>query len=205
MWTCEHVNMWMWILTSAFLSVAIVWPVGLAAAGQPIDHLVKQLSSTLFVVLDREPASLARSRNIVDNVLFLAILLTITTKEIFSTILSTMYFLSGLCVWRIYVYFLITCWMLQLSKVLNWWIILLIFWSITWVGPIDYLSIDQRDQAKCFPKKSSADSGASLKTETLKTFTNNSQDSTMNEIAVVNFNSRFQPIIKKSYITIYII
>lgn len=30
-------------------------------------------------------------------------------QEIFSTILSTTYFLSGLCVWRIYVYFLIIC------------------------------------------------------------------------------------------------
>jgi len=72
-------------------------------------------------------------------------------QEIFSTILSTTYFLSGLCVWRIFVYFLIisydiwrgiyhkismyfliTCWMPQVLKVLDWWAIYwLIFWSIT--------------------------------------------------------------------------
>lgn len=83
------------------------------------------------------------------------------SQEIFSTILSTTYFLSGLCVWRIYVYFLIicydiwrsiyhkislyfliTCWMLQVLKVLDWWFILinLLIDNLSWSGLIDQRS-----------------------------------------------------------------
>jgi len=134
-------------------------------------------------------------------------------QEIFSTILSTTYFLSGLCVWRIYVYFLIicydiwriyhkismyfliTCWMLQVLK--SPWsmdhLINLLINNLSWSGLIDQRS--SQVFAPKIPSSSSGDSVAKLKTETLDTFANNSQDSTLNEIAVVNFYSRFHPII----------
>jgi len=136
-------------------------------------------------------------------------------QEIFSTILSTTYFLSGLCVWRIFVYFLIisydiwrgiyhkismyfliTCWMPQVLKVLDWWAIYwLIFWSITWVDQkINWPEIMPSVRPKkLHPHHHRGDSMAKLKSR--NTFTNNSQDSTLNEIAVVNFYSRFHPII----------
>ena len=79
----------------------------LTSSGQWID-LVRIIIHFLRCIASRNQPAWSR-HNIVDNVLFLAILSAICPQEIFSTILSTTYFLSGLCVWRIYVYFLIIC------------------------------------------------------------------------------------------------
>ena len=96
---------------------------------------------------------------------------------------------------KISMYFLITCWMLQVLK--SPWsmdhLINLLINNLSWSGLIDQRS--SQVFAPKIPSSSSGDSVAQLKTETLDTFANNSQDSTLNEIAVVNFYSRFHPII----------
>ena len=179
-----------------------------SSAGQSID-LVTIIIHFLRCIASRNQPAWSR-HNIVDNVLFLAILSTISARNILHNIVD---FLSGLCVWRIYVYFLIicydiwriyhkismyfliTCWMLQVLTVLDWWFILINLL----IDKLELIRINWSEiKPSVCPKSCTIIIGefkVKKRNSVEDTFTNNFQDSTLNEIAVVNFDSRFHPII----------
>ena len=98
----------MWILTSsASLSVTIDQPVGSSLLWS-ISWSCKNYHplSSLYCIANTSQPGLATT---LLTMYFFSQYCRQYPQEIFSTILSTTYFLSGLCVWRIYVYFLIIC------------------------------------------------------------------------------------------------
>lgn len=201
----------MWILTlRVSLSVAVDRPVGSCRAGQSID-LVTIIIHFLPCIASR--TSQTGPTTTLLTTYFFSQYRREYPQEIFSTILSTTYFLSGLCVWRIYVYFLIicydiwriyhkismyfliTCWMLQVLTVLDWWFILINLL----IDKLELIRINWPEiKPSVCPKSCTIIIGefkVKKRNSVEDTFTNNFQDSTLNEIAVVNFDSRFHPII----------